>query len=523
MEERVQWSISFAREFHSDNAAIDLSALPRAVCLPLISPFPIQPCFVVKGDVVLVIVRESYQRLKAEILITKESRSRGMFLLGPAGIGKSHLLYILAYELLCNRAAYRVTYVNDCHDWSIVNSHIFVELAMTFFDNEMIISEIELAMRLCSYTAVNRRSLPEQVPILLGHIKSYLTDNNLKWIIVLDQINAFYGSSSSQNEDPLSFIRLLSAMGSPVMVVSASANNEGYPTEFPGWTRVQVVDRGFSDQEFELWCQYIGVNSTDTTLKAVRHWTGGIPIELTRFHETIAPTLKQKLQQYLSDRKSEITAGHTKFFDSINTQQKTSLAKCIVRMSLGLDPPVIYNGMDRQLLDIVMVNDSRKIVALNPIIRQTLLDFHSQSSEMDHAFKMTAEIIFSDTVNYLNETKGKVVERYIILSFENTKSFMFTGNLISNQPPSQNSRIPQAVIFEGKDLEIVYFHGNGAPDECPDTARTIVFVPESSNYPKMDFFIWKAAEKQLLAIQVTVKRPVTSLFNRVAPSPVALL
>jgi hypothetical protein len=37
-----------------------------------------------------------------------------------------------------------------------------------------------------------------------------------------------------------------------------------------------------------------------------------------------------------------------------------------------------------------------------------------------------------------------------------------------------------------------------------------VFVPISSNYPVLDFFIWNPSDEILMAFQVTVKQPLTS-------------
>ena len=39
---------------------------------------------------------------------------------------------------------------------------------------------------------------------------------------------------------------------------------------------------------------------------------------------------------------------------------------------------------------------------------------------------------------------------------------------------------------------------------------TTLFVPESSNYPGLDFFIWSHVDHVLMAFQVTVKNPFTS-------------
>ena len=59
--------------------------------------------------------------------------------------------------------------------------------------------------------------------------------------------------------------------------------------------------------------------------------------------------------------------------------------------------------------------------------------------------------------------------------------------------------------------DIIHFSGNKLPLRNAFNQRVItLFVPKSSNYPGLDFFIWNPFDSVLMAFQVTVNNPFTS-------------
>jgi 5-formyltetrahydrofolate cyclo-ligase len=56
--------------------------------------------------------------------------------------------------------------------------------------------------------------------------------------------------------------------------------------------------------------------------------------------------------------------------------------------------------------------------------------------------------------------------------------------------------------------DIIHFSGNKLPLRNAFNQRVItLFVPKSSNYPGLGFFIWNPVDEVLMAFQVTVKNP----------------
>jgi hypothetical protein len=52
------------------------------------------------------------------------------------GVGKSHLLYLLAAEYRLDRKRCRVTYINDCKTWrGDPYSYLLKELVVTFYNH----------------------------------------------------------------------------------------------------------------------------------------------------------------------------------------------------------------------------------------------------------------------------------------------------------------------------------------------------------------------------------------------------
>jgi hypothetical protein len=67
--------------------------------------------------------------------------------------------------------------------------------------------------------------------------------------------------------------------------------------------------------------------------------------------------------------------------------------------------------MDRQLFDIVTIQIGNEILtALNPVARRSLLGYHCK------ALLTFAELVFNG--DYKNDTKGRIVEKYITTMLE---------------------------------------------------------------------------------------------------------
>ena len=108
-------------------------------------------------------------------------------------------------------------------------------------------------------------------------------------------------------------------------------------------------------------------------------WTGGVPYELDLLWKQPKETLIEKTLLYRENRKREMADSHGRFCDKLSDEKKSNLKECISRMALGLSPPTILVGMDRQFFDAVQdIDGVRTITALNPVARDALITYHGK-------------------------------------------------------------------------------------------------------------------------------------------------
>ncbi|KAI8893195.1 hypothetical protein BC833DRAFT_609271, partial [Globomyces pollinis-pini] len=277
-----------------------------------------------------------------------------------------------------------------------------------------------------------------------------------------------------------------------------------------GWHTHDISSHRFDDDEFKVWCDHyrlenVGkVNHKSEEAVDALFWTGGVPYELDLLWKQPKKTLIKKTLLYRQNRVNEMAIRHGIFCDKLSDEKKLNLKECISRMALGLSPPKTMTGMDQQLFDIVLCIDKTYIItALNPVAREALITYHGRG--LVTPLGMAAELVFEG--DYTNDTKGRIVEKYIITMVELSQRFSFKSYKTTNAGLSTVK--PVQKMLEIKD--IIYFSGSELPPNHLFNRRvTTLFVPKSSNYPGLDYFIWNHHDLELMAFQVTVKNPFTS-------------
>ncbi|EGF78147.1 hypothetical protein BATDEDRAFT_26889 [Batrachochytrium dendrobatidis JAM81] len=420
--------------------------------LPLISPHQLQQRFnVADDDSVLVVIRKSYPLLKSEIISLNNKKYSGIYVRGPVGVGKSYLLYLLASEYRLNRPYYRVTYINDCKSWRTdPYGYLLEELVTTFYTD-------------------------------------FVDNNNLQWLVICDQHNALFSPSVIFDKFPFSIIDYIAInRGSNIkVVISASANNEGYPTEMKGWQTHDISSHRFDDDEFKVWCDHyeletIGkVNPESEQAVDALYWTGGVPYELDLLWKQPKMTLVEKTLEYREKRVEEMAESHGKFCDKLSEEKKLNLKECISRMALRMVPPEINVGMDRQFISWQGLMTSLGVVA---------------------------ELILKGK-DYPNTIKGKISEMYITTMLELSQLFSFQFRKVSNIAKiglQEDSPLRKSIEIKS----VVHFLRNKLPPKTSFQKNvTTLFVPESPNYPRFDFFLWDSNRQLMMGFQVTVLNP----------------
>lgn len=195
------------------------------------------------------------------------------------GVGKSHLLYLLAAEYRLNRKLFRVTYINDCSQWKKnPYDYLMQELVTTFYNDTIGDKSIS---EYCE-AVVGSDKEEKMMMIMMTSLINYVRTSKLQWLVVCDQHNALFNPPKKVNDFPFNIIYFLADNRSSniKIVISASANNEGYPTEMNGWYTHDISSHRFDDDEFATWCtQYPledckKVNPLDGDAIDALYWTG---------------------------------------------------------------------------------------------------------------------------------------------------------------------------------------------------------------------------------------------------------
>ena len=151
-----------------------------------------------------------------------------------------------------NRQRYRVTYINDCAGWRVDRfGYILREFVTTFYDDTIGGKSV---VEWCQAIVVSDK----EETMMMESIINYIREKSLKWIVICDQHNAFYARSVVVEQFPFNLISYISShRGSNIkVVISASANNEGYPTEMKGWDTHDISTCRFDEDEFKVWCNH---------------------------------------------------------------------------------------------------------------------------------------------------------------------------------------------------------------------------------------------------------------------------
>lgn len=280
------------------------------------------------------VVRKSYLNLKNDVDGLNCKKFSGIYVTGPVGVGKSYLLYLLAAEYRLNRKSYRVTYINDCAGWRRRPYHYIIEeLVTTFYDDKI---KGRSVVEWCQ-EVIGSEKEEKLFMNMINDLICYIDDQNLQWIVICDQHNSFYARSVVVEHFPFNIIFTLAdcRRSNINVIISASANNEGYPTEMKGWQTHDISSHRFEKDEFKCWCDHyhlenIGkVDPTSEEAVDALYWTGGVPYELDLLWKQPMKTLIEKTLMYRENRVIEMRINHGKFCDELSAEKKLNLVECI--------------------------------------------------------------------------------------------------------------------------------------------------------------------------------------------------
>jgi hypothetical protein len=220
-----------------------------------------------------------------------------------------------------------------------------------------------------------------------------------------------------------------------------------------------------------------------------------VPLYLHRFLKDHGadPITNEKLNTFETNITEEIRLLISGFSVEFATQ-KSDFVKAVEHMvaerPIGIGDTYFLN---RQF----MWRDEKGLIrCTTPIARTCLIKAVSTTWN----FFTLAEQLFSNTSDFTNDPKGRIVETYITehLSQNNSISYRFPIHKLER---ISSGLVTPIVIQSG--FTVVEFAGNRAPSNISWDANRVL-IPRNSNYPAIDFAYWEVATRRLTGFQVTV-------------------
>ncbi|RIA83457.1 hypothetical protein C1645_833697 [Glomus cerebriforme] len=516
----------------TDDKLLDVMKEYPYVNLPKLGSNKLQDRLHFSNGILPLICRSHHNEISNAVInaLSEENNSRGLYICGPSGFGMSYSLYYLVCELRL-QPDYRVTYINSCEEWWTSHQlekyqYLLNELLCTF--NKDVLSPLaitdwaevimngfteniheKLDNAEFQYTAKANRiserlrqpmTRRERFSLFLNELMDFVK-NEYYWIWIFDQYNTLY-KHKCLDEYPFVLINGLPGFlkEAGLVIVSETFNDE--VNQFKSWNKLQLFG-GYDDDEFDHWRTFRGYEN-DAHLNTVKYWTGAYPLELDIWHKIPikSENLQEKTEIYVRVREGELARDYQLYRENLTEKGLKDLNQCIISMILQSSPPPNTYDMNYQFMHIGIVSfsdgdeelKSKTVIAACPLVRQTIMHVHGQEI-IEYLTKATSVILHDE---YSVNIKGMVLTLYITSILDIVREFEFR---------CWNFGRPSKIVFDKSITfdKIIRFVDD---DIYGDIGfPNVLFIPESLNYPGVDFLIWDLDEKVLLAFQITISMP----------------
>jgi hypothetical protein len=192
------------------------------------------------------------------------------------------MLYLFSAEFR-RKSEYRVTYINNCQSWRNDELDYFLKELITTFHNDGLIGG-KTIKDWCEviFHSPTSKKMKDNMHLLIDALIIFINQNNLQWVVICDQHNAMFAGTAVVGRFPFNIIqRLADNRGQSIKIlISASTNNGGHPTEMIGWDTFEFPTSRFDDDEFRVWCENywlsekVQVDPYSEDARSALYWSG---------------------------------------------------------------------------------------------------------------------------------------------------------------------------------------------------------------------------------------------------------
>jgi hypothetical protein len=469
-------------------------------------------------------------------LLLKRSKTRvPLHITGSAGIGKSAALYMCYYALRMRRdEGVRVTYLADCGLWMLDGfQYILNELVQTFHSDQITSDR-------CSETTAagwaqyvmdglftfSRDLQSERLNDFVRAIVEMIRRSGMFWFVIFDNHNKLYEDRYAMTyaKQPFAVIswlcQELEGNGCGLVVLSTSRSNEYYKIGENFVTEdveaVQIRDgvemhvaspslfssvSTFSAFQIGVLLKRLGLisalNYDEVDLlratEIIKLYTEGIPNEFREYVKLIKakPTGNLDLDKahFRAIRKDKILKRINAHYTNPNIgHERFDVVLCQVVMGYCctiLDYRATFDRRYVNCTEIVGEPDRLILTPVNEMVHSIFKErFYTIGSRMDNLMLQINRMRYSSL-----SARYSHVEHYIIDKLNKLLPRSETCWALNYRTSYNVKAVYRRSVKHTGEFEIKDFDGNYVPD-FPFENKATVYVPNSTNYPGVDFFMY---------------------------------
>lgn len=217
-----------------------------------------------------------------------------------------------------------------------------------------------------------------------------------------------------------------------------------------------------------------------------------------RFSSGKGLPLKKLAELYTNKRTPEVIETYKYYFDKLSDSDRKCEEQCLFSMFTKLPLRINQNPIfDRKL---IKMDSQRYLKPLTSIFHYGLRAFFNRIQIMDQFFT------FAFNTKDLNKSiKGGLVQCYILNVLESINNINLDLKYVTEKINMN---------FCLNNYETVHFFVDLVPP-IMNFKKKLFFIPDSPNYPQIDFLFWNCEIKILYVFQITIQTPFTDHSNSV--------
>ncbi|KAJ1982667.1 hypothetical protein H4R35_000190 [Dimargaris xerosporica] len=465
---------------------------------------------------------------KATTLARPPTPPKAVWVHGPRGIGKSHLLYLAAAQIRKAQPTWRVVYVDfGCsgdqsaaqqNPWHLAD-RMANQIEVTYYADEPVVRQVYRLRRLLELEP-SQALLGDALHNLFTAIDQHCHETQLTPIWVLDHMR----TNELFPQDPAYHLVKFLATTCRHPVVYSLSWHTAPRAPLPLFCCPFMVHAAFTRAEARRWVQLqLGPLKARFWLRKddwelLQAYTSMHPSELCALWQHCVATYPTALTEnhhvlpapewhtFVQTRQHTLFQEHKAFYQALSADSQRHL-RILVTTNAGSDKGLAADTLDRRVMFLDQAADPVKPVRfVHRMAEQAVGSFHAHQ-DPDMAW-VTRYVMQAD---FLTTTKGTVSERYVHWVFRQQQRYMFTATSLAREHAQEtwNSKHCQVqVLRQATDLGAL-------------GANSIIYLPQSSNFPKFDWAIWHSAQQLLLLFQMKVGREVRRYINALSNEDVA--